>query len=62
MLQFPGIIIGVVLFGLAGGLVAMGGCVLAGASLVVVGLAYPACGTMAALAFVAITNRNSLGA
>jgi hypothetical protein len=62
MLRFPGIILGVVLFGLTGGVVALCGSVVAGASLAGAMLAYSSCGTLSALAFVAVTNRNLWGA
>lgn len=62
MLRFPGIILGVVLFGLTGGILAMCGSVIAGASIAVAILAYSTVGTMSALVFVALTNRNLWGA
>ncbi len=61
MLRFPGIILGVVLFGLTGGSVALFGSVIAGASLAMAILAYSTGGTLSALAFVAISNRNLWG-
>lgn len=61
MLRFPGIILGVVLFGLTGGVLALCGSVVAGASVAVAVLAYSSGGTLSALAFVAITNRNMWG-
>jgi hypothetical protein len=61
MLKFPGIILGVLLFGFAGGMLAMFGSVFAGASVLVAFLSYATCGTLSALAFVAITNRNLWG-
>jgi hypothetical protein len=62
MLRFPGIILGVILFGLTGGTLAMCGSVIAGASVAMAVLAYSTFGTMSALAFVALTNRNLWGA
>lgn len=62
MLRYPGIILGVMLFGLSGGLLAVCGSVIVGASVAMAVLAYSTIGTMSALAFVAFTNRNWWGA
>jgi hypothetical protein len=62
MQKFPGIILGVLLFGLCGGTLALFGSILVGASLSVAALAYSSAGMMSALAFVAVTNHNWWGA
>lgn len=62
MLRFPGIILGVMLFGFSGGVLALCGSILVGASLAAAVLAYSTVGMMSALAFVVLTNNNWWGA
>lgn len=61
MPKFPGIILGVVLFGLMGGTVALCAAIIAGASLIGAVIAYSCVGMMSALVFVALTNHNLWG-
>jgi hypothetical protein len=61
MPKFPGIILGVMLFGLAGGTVALCASIIAGASLIAAAICYSSVGMMSALVFVALTNHNLWG-
>jgi hypothetical protein len=62
MQRFPGIILGVVLFGFSGGTLALCGSIVVGASLMAAVMSYTAVGMMSALAFVAVANHNWWGA
>jgi hypothetical protein len=61
MLRFPGIILGILVFALAGGGLAGLGSLVAGASIVKAFVAYALVGLVSAIVFVLVTQHKELG-